>query len=591
MPPISRPARRINSRTNAAAAAVIECLEGRELLSTVNFTLDPERSSLTLSGTAGGAALAEQSAGSLEAIYSGTIVADVLGESIEFLGGSTVSAETTGDWLPGGIAADYGGAAGAAAKLAIRDLGLDVTSPALPLSGGGFSSTQETIQFTGGAVAYDPGNGGTLGNATLAGQAFTDAATLGSSIVPALDGTLTLTLRVTGAITLNDASLGGPVELAFNGRLVGVGPLPLPSPDITVTVGGTGVQSGGTVDFGTVAPGAAAVTRTITVRNDGNRNLVFSEAATAPAGYTITQALPQIVSAGTSADLIVALDTSTPGAPAGALTIPSNDTDETPFTLNLTAAVQQPSGVTVSDVTVSGAPARIIGGDRTAKASVAVTLTDVGDQDFNGPVTVTLFASTDNTAHPNTDTKLAEVTKKLKIKANAAAKPLKLKVQFPAVNADGDYVLVAQATGTGVSGGQSSAVAQGAALRIERPFVDLAGTGAAPTPLALTSGKKSSLSVPLMNNGNVAAKGSVNVELFLSIDGTEALATPLATVPAKVSISPGASKPLKVKLTVPAGTTPGSSFVLVRVTGTGPLAELNASNGLLLTPIPATLAG
>jgi uncharacterized membrane protein len=128
-------------------------------------------------------------------------------------------------------------------------------------------------------------------------------------------------------------------------------------------------------------------------------------------------------------------------------------------------------------------------------------------------------------------------------------------------------------------------------VRIERPFVDLVGTGATPTPLTLTPGKKTSVSLPLMNNGNVAAKGSVNLELLVSIDGTEALATPLVTVPAKVSINPGASKPLKVKLTVPAGTTPGSAFVLVRVTGAGPLADLNASNGVLLTPIPVTLAG
>jgi len=102
-------------------------------------------------------------------------------------------------------------------------------------------------------------------------------------------------------------------------------------------------------------------------------------------------------------------------------------------------------------------PERIIGGERTAKGSVAVTLTKVGDQDFSGPVTVTVFASTDNAADAGSDAKLAEVTKKLKIKGNAAAKPLKLKVQFPAVTSDGDYFILAQATGEGVAGGQSSA--------------------------------------------------------------------------------------------------------------------------------------
>jgi hypothetical protein len=46
-----------------------------------------------------------------------------------------------------------------------------------------------------------------------------------------------------------------------------------------------------------------------------------------------------------------------------------------------------------------------------------------------------------------------------------------------------------------------------------------------------------------------------------------------------------------VKLTPPAGVTPGSVFLLVRVNGVGPLADLNASNGALLTPIPVTFVG
>jgi hypothetical protein len=63
-------------------------------------------------------------------------------------------------------------------------------------------------------------------------------------------------------------------------------------------------------------------------------------------------------------------------------------------------------------------------------------------------------------------------------------------------------------------------------------------------------------------------------------------------VPAKVSINPGASKTVKLKTTIPAtGATAGGFFVLVRVSGVGPLADLNASNGVLLTPIPVTLVG
>jgi hypothetical protein len=570
----------------------IELLEGRALLAAVTFTVDPANSSLTLSGTAGGSALVMQATDSLTAHYSGTILAEVAGTTITFSGGSSITADTTGNWQPAGTRADYGAAVqGNAATLALRDVVFDITSSPVTITGGQFGATSETLQLTSGTAAYDSGGGGAVGNASLAGQSFVDADADLASISPSFAGTLTVVLPVTGTFSVNDPAIGVPVEFQFSGQLVGTGPLPLPSPEIAAAVGGSDVVSGGTVDFGTAAPGST-VTRTITVRNTGNLPLSLATAATAPAGFAITQPLPALIAAGASADLIVAIDTSAAGAHSGTLTIPNNDSDESSLTLNLTGNVEQPNGVTVSNVAVSGMPARVIGGDRTAKAAVAVTLTDVGEQDFSGPVTVTLFASTDNIADANTDTKLAEVTKKLKIKGNAAAKPLKLKVQFPAVAADGDYFLVAQASGSGVSGGTTSAVAQGGAVHIERPFVDLVVSGAAPTPLTLTLGKKASLAIPLTNNGNVAAKGSVNLDLLLSVDGMEASGVPLATVPAKVSINPGASKTVKVKLTLPTtGATPGGSFLLVRLSGVGPLADLNASNGALLTPIPLTLVG
>src|SRR5206468_398849 len=130
-----------------AAVPMIEPLESRALLTAVTFTLNPTLSSLTLSGTAASIALTEQAAGSLTAAYSGAIVADVTGDFITFNGGSTITAQTSGDWQPGGTPADYGASVqGTAATLALRDLALDVTSSSpVALSGGGFSSSGETI--------------------------------------------------------------------------------------------------------------------------------------------------------------------------------------------------------------------------------------------------------------------------------------------------------------------------------------------------------------------------------------------------------------------------------------------------------------
>src|SRR6478672_5134610 len=140
---------------------VIEPLENRTLMTAVTFALTTDHSSLTLSGTAGGATLVEQATGSLTTFFSGAIQAEVVGQTITFTGGSSIVAQTTGDWLPGGTAANYGASAqGAAGKLAIRDLALDITSGPVTISSGSIPSTEETIQFTGGTAAYDPGNGG-----------------------------------------------------------------------------------------------------------------------------------------------------------------------------------------------------------------------------------------------------------------------------------------------------------------------------------------------------------------------------------------------------------------------------------------------
>src|SRR5678815_1853743 len=92
----------------SSVAPVIEPLENRTLFAAVTFTLNPDFSNLTLSGTTGGATLVEQAAGSLTASFSGAILADVVGAAITFTGGSSVIAQTTGDWLPGGTPAVYG---------------------------------------------------------------------------------------------------------------------------------------------------------------------------------------------------------------------------------------------------------------------------------------------------------------------------------------------------------------------------------------------------------------------------------------------------------------------------------------------------
>jgi len=128
----------------------------------VTFTIDPTRSSITLSGnlqnsTLGTLAISAQSAGSLTTSYTGSILADLTPPYIQFPGGSTITANTNGTWKPaigggsGSAPADYGGQIMdgflLTAYFAGRNFLLDVSSPPTTLTNGGFDSGLLAVTF------------------------------------------------------------------------------------------------------------------------------------------------------------------------------------------------------------------------------------------------------------------------------------------------------------------------------------------------------------------------------------------------------------------------------------------------------------
>ena len=65
------------------------------------LTLDPARSSVTLSGNVGGSMMRQQGTGSLTTRYSGGVILDYApGVSVQFLPGGVVSAGNSGNWQP-----------------------------------------------------------------------------------------------------------------------------------------------------------------------------------------------------------------------------------------------------------------------------------------------------------------------------------------------------------------------------------------------------------------------------------------------------------------------------------------------------------
>lgn len=133
-------------RSLMAALAVVLLGGGSHLWATsVSYTVDPLRSSLSVSGTWYGLPIEEVSNGSLTTSYTGSIQADLTSTTIQFTGAS-LGAENSGDYRPkahgdpGQAAANYGGIVSIPFRLlrgdvllALRDLNLGLSSPELGL--------------------------------------------------------------------------------------------------------------------------------------------------------------------------------------------------------------------------------------------------------------------------------------------------------------------------------------------------------------------------------------------------------------------------------------------------------------------------
>lgn len=241
----------------------------------------------------------------------------------------------------------------------------------------------------------------------------------------------------------------------------------------------------------------------------------------------------------------------------------------------------------IAVATVGGkVPPSVIGGDRKAKAALAVTLTNAADLAFAGPITVTLFASTDGTVNPGATTQLAQVNANLKLKPGAS-KPVKVNTLIPPL-ANGNYTLVAMVSGAGTDNVEF--VRGGPVVAVEQPVIRLTAPPAAPLPKPLVLGKKAAIAFPLSNTGNVLAKGNVAIELLASTGGTPDNAVSLGVVNAKVGLKPNTTKAAKLKLTLPASLPagPGTYTLLARLTAIGSLGAPNETDGTIVGSIQVT---
>jgi hypothetical protein len=223
-------------------------------------------------------------------------------------------------------------------------------------------------------------------------------------------------------------------------------------------------------------------------------------------------------------------------------------------------------------------PDVVIAGSKRAKGKLAVTVRNDGGSDYKGVANVAILASSDAIAD-SADVALGQSSKKMNLQAGRS-KVVKLRASLEALP-QGGYTLIGVATVNNLSSSKA-----GPSLSVEAPRVHLVEGAVPPSPgKPIPIGGKGTLRVPLMNAGNVATtKTPATFTLVVSPVGSQ---TPIyqTTATAPLKLKPGASRPQKVNVVIPAGALAAGSYtVSVKVD-----AALNDTNGQVVTALPVTL--
>jgi hypothetical protein len=212
---------------------------------------------------------------------------------------------------------------------------------------------------------------------------------------------------------------------------------------------------------------------------------------------------------------------------------------------------------------------------------VSVRVINSGDQPASGPVNVNLYASSDPTLGPGAAL-LASASRTMRLRPGRGAN-VSLRFNSPAGLQDGNYFLLAQVGGNGVS----AVVTSPRPVSIQHPFIDLVGQFSSFPVGAVDVNNTGNdvLAVRVINRGNVPAAGALAVSFYASTDTTPDAADPLIGVAARnVRIRPGGSQVFTAPITFPSGTAVGNYYVFAQVDSARAFAESNEDNNTVLGP-------
>lgn len=269
-------------------------------------------------------------------------------------------------------------------------------------------------------------------------------------------------------------------------------------------------------------PGGFSQAATLVSQNLGN-------GPTVQATYQITFATP--LASANSGTYTVTANLSTGGvADANGNHLAQANPQADTFTISLTAPN---TGVTVGPLQGQFLPSVVAG---SKGKPVKFKVTNTSGATFKGTYVVTLAASSTPTIDSSSIV-LAQLSKKVNLKNGKSATISINKWKYPTVI--GDYFIVVQADN---GQGQIGTNATTTEVNVAAPFVDLNNQWNMVAP-ALVAGKKTTLTFKVQNIGNVAAKGTLTVQLQATTGTTlDSTAQTIATVsPVHVSIQPGKS--------------------------------------------------
>jgi subtilase family serine protease len=207
-------------------------------------------------------------------------------------------------------------------------------------------------------------------------------------------------------------------------------------------------------------------------------------------------------------------------------------------------------------------------------------LTNTTSSKFSGPVSVTLYASTDNSLSAN-DTAIATITlRRINIAADHS-RTIKLKFDYSMSLPNGSYDVLASVSATGTNTAPVEADAL-STVALAAPAVDLATSFGGQSTIAVNPGHGDTAIVTIENLGNVTATGLLNLLLYASTAPTlDSSAQLLASMTSHmIHIRAGHSITLRLHFTAPVGMPAGSYSLIASSTSATNPSDGNASNNV-----------